>query len=207
MSSEAIAIALNHSRAKGTARLVLIGIANHTGDGGSWPSLNTLARYAGIDRRQAQRAVNKLIELNEVRRVVQAGGSAHISDGHRPNLYEFLLRCPPTCDRSWRHSTSRYATPPLGWPTDDEGGVSSQPRGGVSSQPPERYLEITTNYPAQPQRPVDNFRPLGSPSDDRGVVVWSENRCPANWRDSQHEIGDHGCCRHCHQRPAVRSAS
>lgn len=106
MSVESIAIALHHSRATGAAKLVLIGIANHDGDGGAWPSVATLSRYAGVDPRSVQRAVKRLEELHEVRRFVQAGGDHRIDDHRRPNRYEFTLRCPMDCDRSARHKLS-----------------------------------------------------------------------------------------------------
>lgn len=103
MSIEAMAIALHHSRAKGTARLVLIGIANHDGDGGAWPTMRSLAKYAGCDKRQARRGVAKLVELGEVRVDLQAGGDADWADELRPNLYHFLLVCPAGCDRTKHH--------------------------------------------------------------------------------------------------------
>ena len=63
MSVEAISLVLNHSKAKGTAKVVLIGIANHDGDGGSWPSHETLARYAQVDERNVRDAIKKLVDL------------------------------------------------------------------------------------------------------------------------------------------------
>ncbi|WP_182252999.1 helix-turn-helix domain-containing protein [Microbacterium esteraromaticum] len=105
MSIESIAIALHHSRATGAAKLVLVGIANHDGDGGAWPSVATLSRYAGVTPRGAQKAVQKLEQLHEIRRHVQRGGDAFTADPQRPNLYEFLLTCPPDCDRSSKHRT------------------------------------------------------------------------------------------------------
>jgi hypothetical protein len=52
-----------------------------------------------------------------------------------------------------------------------------------------------------------SHEPLGSPVDNFGSVRWAEERCAGNWRDGVHEIGEHGMCKHCHERPAVRSAS
>lgn len=105
MSIESMSIALHHSRATGAVKLVLLGIANHDGDGGAWPSVETLAKYAGIDPRSVRRAVKKLEQLHEVRRFVQAGGDHRIPEHQRPNRYQFLLQCPPDCDRSSRHRT------------------------------------------------------------------------------------------------------
>lgn len=103
MSIESVAIALHHSRAKGTAALVLIGIANHDGDGGAWPSVETLAKYGRCTPRSVQRAIAELEQLGEVRRDVQAGGTADMRADLRPNRYHFLLRCPAGCDRTPAH--------------------------------------------------------------------------------------------------------
>lgn len=124
-----MAIALHHSKATGTAKLILIGIANHDGDGGAWPSLRTLARYAGItDTRRIRRAIGTLESLGEIRREVMAGGDNSTPDHLRPNLYRFLLACPRTCDHSKNHkridevaliddSDPRVVRPPGGQPT------------------------------------------------------------------------------------------
>lgn len=103
MSIEAIAIALHHSRARGTAQVILLGIANHDGDGGSWPSHRTLAKYAKCDRSTVQRSIKRLISLGEIRVDVQAGGTTDWDDQLRPNLYHFLLECPAGCDRTKHH--------------------------------------------------------------------------------------------------------
>lgn len=105
MSIESIALALHHSNAKGTAKLVLIGIANHDGDGGAWPTIDTLAKYSGVSRQNVQKALASLERLGEIRRVIQAGGDHNIADHRRPNRYEVLLSCPPTCDGTKHHRT------------------------------------------------------------------------------------------------------
>lgn len=108
MSIESMAIALHHSRAKGTAKLVLLGIANHDGDGGAWPSVASLKKYAGgVERRNIQRALQTLEELGEIKRRIQAGGTVDMVDALRPNYYEFLLTCPPHCDHSRNHRDIR----------------------------------------------------------------------------------------------------
>lgn len=103
-------LALHHSRAKGTAKVVLLGIANHVGDGGAWPSVSTLAQYANVDVRRAREALATLERLGEIRRDIQAGGTPQTRDHQRPNLYHFLLTCPPDCDRSANHRTPRTKT-------------------------------------------------------------------------------------------------
>ena len=59
-----------HSQAKGTARLVLLAIADHCNTAGvAWPSLTRLASYVNVDRRNVIMAVNRLIEMGELQRV------------------------------------------------------------------------------------------------------------------------------------------
>jgi len=67
MSVEMISLVLNNSRADGRAKLVLIGIANHHGDNGAWPSIATLARYANSSERSIKRDLQYLQEIGEIR--------------------------------------------------------------------------------------------------------------------------------------------
>lgn len=138
MSVEATAIALHHSRAKGAALLVLWGIANHDGDGGAWPSIATLAHYARVNERQVQKCIAELERLGEIRRHRQMGGTALTPEHLRPNLYEFRLQCPPSCDRTKNHRTrGSHYTPELftGVSSGTPGVLRDTP--GVSSTTPE----------------------------------------------------------------------
>lgn len=124
MSDEASAIARNHSRSQGTARLVLLGIANHDSDGGASVHMATLATYANVTERNAQKAVERLaghtdacraktratgkacrdhLDVPEIQRVLNGGGRLADPNHERPNLYRFLLECPPRCDRTKFH--------------------------------------------------------------------------------------------------------
>lgn len=97
-----MALVLHHSRADGTRKLVLLGIANHDGDGGAWPAVDTLATYANTSDRAVQYALRELEANGELAVALQDGGSrgpAHL----RPNRYVVLVACPPTCDRTARH--------------------------------------------------------------------------------------------------------
>lgn len=136
MSIEKMALVLHHSRARGTAKLVLLGIANHAGDGGAWPAVETLARYANVHPRNVQHALDKLVELGELERHIQAGGTliSHASDWLRPNRYDVLVACPEGCARDDNHK------PRLGWKRTTAGayvpvdnGVAIAPPGGASA--------------------------------------------------------------------------
>lgn len=102
-----MAIALHHSRAKGTTKLILVGIANHDGDGGAMPSMRTLAKYGGCDIRTARKHVERLEGWGEIRRHVQGATLPYLEDGEQPNRYDFLLMCPAHCDRSAHHRDTR----------------------------------------------------------------------------------------------------
>jgi hypothetical protein len=110
-----MAIVLHHSRSRGTARCVLLGIANHEGDRGAWPSIATLRKYAGgVDERNVQRALQTLVELGELRIDVQAGGDGRMTRGGREtNRYFVLVRCPDWCDRSANHRDVRQIDVPF----------------------------------------------------------------------------------------------
>jgi hypothetical protein len=110
MSIESLAICLNHSKATGTDKVVLLGIANHDGDGGAYPSVATLARYANVSERTVQRSIQTLIELGEVRVEINAGGSAKQRHDRRPNRYYVLVACPATCDKTSQHRVGNGVT-------------------------------------------------------------------------------------------------
>ena len=103
MSIESIAACLHHSQATGSDKLVLLGIANHDGDGGAWPSITTLAKYANISERSVQTCIQKLINMGEIVCHVNKGGNADTRGDRRPNRYDILVRCPKECDGSTKH--------------------------------------------------------------------------------------------------------
>lgn len=94
MTVEAMGVVLNYSRATGTTKLVLVGIANHDGDGGAWPSIATLARYANTSERSVQRAIQRLVDMGEVEVHANGGGTLTTPNDRRPNRYTILVRRP-----------------------------------------------------------------------------------------------------------------
>jgi hypothetical protein len=84
LSIEAVSLVLNQSKAQGRAKLVLLGIANHLGDQGAWPSIATLARYANASERSVKRDIQELMELGELAVEVQ---NAPTNSQYKTNLY------------------------------------------------------------------------------------------------------------------------
>lgn len=141
MSVESLAAVLHHSRAKGTAKLVLVGIANHDGDGGAWPSVATLARYANVDPRNVQRSLDKLVELGELAVHLQQGGDQRTPDHERPNRYDVLVGCPPWCDRTTQHRDTRATRQP-------------NLRGLTVARPPRQGGGASVTHPPAPASPT-----------------------------------------------------
>jgi hypothetical protein len=97
MSIESMSLALNlvDDRLSPVDKLLLVGIANHDGDGGAWPSVATLARYCGITTRNVQKHVAHLEALGYLQREIGAGGTAKTPRHERPSLYHLSLATPP----------------------------------------------------------------------------------------------------------------
>lgn len=157
MSIEHMSAVLHHSKAKGTHKLVLLGIANHEGDGGAYPSIATLSRYANVHARNVQRSITWLVERGELRVWLQ-DGDPRKPDHERTNRYAVLVTCPPWCDRTPHHRDTRrrqvghhsglwiegVANPPGGGESA-RGGMAPAPPGGVAPAPPKP--------PTQPSHP------------------------------------------------------
>lgn len=187
MSIETMVIAMHHSKSTGAARMVLVGIANHDGDGGAWPAIATLAKYANVDLRTARKAVRRLTELGEIEVMLQRGGNGNIEDYQRPNLYKFKLTCPPDCDRSKNHKTrdsisveplTSYPQPPVELP--GEGNL--YPRGG------------TQRPPKTSPNPVTKDLKNNSPS-NRAREAWT--KCETNYPDPHRINRRLGLCADC----------
>ena len=179
----------NHSRATGTDRLVLLAIADSANDYGqeSWPSLSTIARKAGIDRRTVSRSLARLEELGELRRA----RSGRLGAGGVSNSYTVVMEV-----GAGRHHPDAPALStgggevPLG--AEDPQGQSapevgaSRPRGR-GEMPPDPSLSIQ-NHPLRAAL-VDNVveaiadlrlakrqqtgQPLASPERWRASVIRS----------------------------------
>ncbi len=97
MSIEAVSLVLNKSKATGRAKLVLLGIANHLGDQGAWPSIATLARYANASERSVKRDLQELVELGELKIELQNAPTNH---QYKTNLYWITIQAGVTTEAS-----------------------------------------------------------------------------------------------------------
>lgn len=229
MSIESMSIALHHSKATGTAKVVLLGIANHDGDGGAWPSKATLMHYAGVDQRNVDRAILKLVTLREIRVEDRAGGKPNTPDYLRPNLYHFLLECPAYCDRSRQHRDTRKGARYVPRTLDLLEGIdlpaNTPPPGGYAARPPaqapgdpragtpgELNQEPATNLPSPYEGDVRARAGSKAEADRSAAVPQSPSQRDRNaealdlWKrcprasDGQHGFdGPDSWCRYCGQ--------
>lgn len=77
-----------HSKADGRARLVLLAIADHQGEIGAWPSIQTLARMVNASERSVQRDIQYLASIGELKVEVQ---NAPTGGQYKSNLYWVTL--------------------------------------------------------------------------------------------------------------------
>lgn len=176
MSSATTPLVWYHSAAEGSARLVLLAIADHDGEGGAWPSVATLARMARVSESTVVRARRALVDLGELTVHEQQGGGLALADHLRPNRYEIHLACPDWCDGTARHAcrvcggrgehkaacaatdpdapiASTEGVSPMTPPSGDE-GVSPMTPHPVSLVTPEPPKEPPTTPPAPPTPPT-----------------------------------------------------
>lgn len=167
-SFEIMPIVLYHSRAEPLAKLVLIGIANHEGDGGAWPTIETLCKYTARGERAVQRAIRELEDLKEVVVHFNEGGDRSTAANRRPNRYEITLECPSECDRSRWHRCPQPAE------EVNHRGVICGP-DGVSDPTPKKTLENTPNetgFTDSLAGPVENALPgVSEPEAIRSIIA------------------------------------
>lgn len=163
MSIESVHAALYVDGLTPTEKLVLIGIANHDGDGGAWPSKRRLARYAGVSNRQVQRAIAMLTEHGLIEVDVNEGGNSATRDDRRPNLYRMNLPHPPRSgrdDERWLNGETSTTPRAVDGETstvergdthdvDGETPMSPEPSSQPSLEPSlsDRFDEFWTLYP------------------------------------------------------------
>lgn len=223
VTSASVTLFLYHSRATGTAKVVGIGIGEHDGDGGSFPSHPTLARYANVSVSNVKKAIKQLEDLGEIKVHERDGGGRNTPEHERPNRYEVLLRCPPNCDGTRHHRLlcpmcrkplppariqagmhvrcmygPRPTEPPVDTPTPYQirPGVSIDPGSAEYPHPgSETGSELNTNPPTQPIETshVVNRESYPQAESDQADLERWLESCPGRWRA---ESGPHELNRH-----------
>jgi Helix-turn-helix domain len=127
MSIESMVTVLNADNLTARRKLILLGIANHDGDGGSWPSVATLARYAVCSTRTVQRELQRLSDEGFVTIEIRAGGSSRTRADRRPNLYH--LNVTRVVDNSI-HGVTVDVTP-----SGSRGDIAMSQRGDIAMSP------------------------------------------------------------------------
>lgn len=148
MSVENMALVLHHSQAFGAAKLVLLGIANHQGDGGAWCSVATLAKYAAVSERRVQQILSELEAAGELVRKLQAAGYG----GSKTNLYWVNIACPDDCDGTSNHRTQGRS------PLHPRGEAHFTPGAKPASPKPSLEPSVEPIYAQdEPERAPESF--------------------------------------------------
>jgi hypothetical protein len=145
MSIEAVSLVLNESKATGRAKLVLIGIANHLGDQGAWPSIARLARYANASQRSVKRDIQELIALGELEVELQ---NAPMNSQYKTNLYWITIPSAVTDWVSRGDNPGKSGVTPVGTQTITNKHKETKRIPSRISQeykPSEKLLEWQTN--------------------------------------------------------------
>lgn len=146
MSMEVMINVLYHSKASATDKVVLLGIANHHGDGGAWPSLETLGRYANVSERQVSRSIKTLEELGEL--LVDHNRGLNVGR-NKTNRYWINVSCPPECDGSMNHRTDgkTLMTPRVDTSViDGQTDVSGEPVIEPVKKPIKKPTKMTADF-------------------------------------------------------------
>ena len=160
MTVERMAVVLHHSQLKGTAKLVLLGIANHDGDGGSWPTIETLATYANASPRSVQRALTEAEAAGELKVHHNDGGTHRTRPDRRPNRYVITVECPPDCDGSVNHRRSKTRAADWEYKTPEQVAEMR-----LDEHPTVHHHEVTPVSPGGPERDDASDTPQESRGD------------------------------------------
>ena len=104
MGYKAVAVALHHSQARKTTKLVLVALAHFYDDEGrygAYPSQKTLSLMANCDERTVRRALADLADMGEIDILLHQG--VGMNPWQRTNRYRIILDCPDDCDGSSQH--------------------------------------------------------------------------------------------------------
>lgn len=171
-----MALVLHHSKAKGTDKVILLGIANHASDDGAWPGVATLAKYANVTERAVQQSLARLVKAREVAITPQAGGTWRTPRHRRPNRYDVLVNCPPECDRTPSHRAvihrdTHGVKPTSPGEAECTDGVKPTSPGGVKPTSPEPSLEPSMNPGGAVTASTTDRAQVETANDSEGVGV------------------------------------
>jgi hypothetical protein len=112
MSVQATTWVWSNSKTTGTAKLVMLAIADHAWQDGTnaWPSIGRLAKMTGLSEDTVRRAVKQAEELNELAVDRKNGGRAKKGE-HASNDYVLLMTEQPPHDESVEPQPLQNATP------------------------------------------------------------------------------------------------
>lgn len=163
MSNEAQAVALHHSQASGTDKVIMIAIANYAGEDGAWCSIPTLAKIANVTEESARRAVRRLEALGEIETEVNGGYGKQLKKPKhtRTNRYEVTLRCPEWCDHSMQHRDTREFN---SGPSSTSAPRQRRPDADATPGP-----SSTSGEPVYEPKPIGN--PLPEPRESRASAT------------------------------------
>jgi AraC-like DNA-binding protein len=189
-----MAAVLHHSRATGTDKLVLVGIANHAGDGGAWPTIETLARYANATERTVQRSVQRLAKSGELAIYPQQGGRHDLPAWRRPNRYDVLVSCPRECDRTVNHRCRPKPQAPADLWIDGVTPTSPHDASVTRGVTPTSPDGVTPTSPKPSLEPTSTHRGLNSDHTARELTATCEvcsltyDQCVLRERTSGHSF-------------------
>lgn len=154
MSIQAVAWVLDHSQARGFARLVLISLANHADKetGECFPSMRSISREAGISLGSIPAKIRDLVEIGEVV-IVDPG------DARRSARYQLTFATQPALG-----TPVETADSVLGERSGDERTVQPMGRAQRSSgerSGAERTVQPRSERSVQPRSEQNHHQPSG----------------------------------------------
>ncbi len=170
---------LNHSPTTGTDKLVLLGIANHADENGenAWPSVPTLARYAGVSERNARHALRRLEEAGAITTEKRMGGRVDADPRYRTNRYTVVIRRGVASDRSTDPGGSLSASRGVaertsgGSPATGKPSLNRPEPPAGSSKKIDRALTLAAT---NTRHPIKTLRANHEPDLERFCATWPD---------------------------------
>lgn len=144
MSVHAMSWVWEHSRSKGTVRLVLLALADHAGsDGGdAYPSVRRVALRCGMSPRAVQSAIKKLRSLGELEVELQAGPRG-------ANRYRIPMASIPADPAPRNICTPQISHPPHAESAPPAPQHLHPPPADPAPEPPRTVKEPSLNRPSR----------------------------------------------------------